>query len=180
MANIEQYYEIIQKPLLTEKSSNLQESRNQYSFRVHSKANKSEVRKAVEVIFDVKVKRVNVINMPSKLRRFLGRPGRSSPWKKALLRSPKVMELYTQTFASTKKGDITTDTLYRNYEVIYGWEVLERKHHPFMNEEPSPSRWRVTPTTWCPLSSADSASRRSPRGGAPFTPGRRSSTGTGG
>ena len=85
MVNIEQYYEIIQKPLLTEKSSNLQEARNQYSFRVHSKANKSEVRKAVEAIFDVKVKRVNVINMPSKLRRFLGRPGRTSPWKKAIV-----------------------------------------------------------------------------------------------
>lgn len=85
MANLEKYYEIIKKPLLTEKSSKLQESLNQYSFRVHSKANKSEVRKAVEAIFDVKVKRVNVINMPSKLRRFLGRPGRASPWKKAIV-----------------------------------------------------------------------------------------------
>ncbi len=85
MVSIEQYYDIIQKPLLTEKSSNLQETRNQYSFRVHLKANKSEVRKAVEVIFDVKVTRVNIINMPSKLRRFLGRPGRTSPWKKAVV-----------------------------------------------------------------------------------------------
>ena len=85
MANIEQYYEIIQKPLLTEKSSNLQETRNKYSFKVHSKANKSQVRKAVESIFDVKVTQVNIITMPSKLRRFLGRPGRTSPWKKAIV-----------------------------------------------------------------------------------------------
>ena len=85
MANAEQYYEIIQKPLLTEKSSNQQETRNKYSFKVHSKTNKSEVRKAVEAIFGVEVTRVNIINMPSKLRRFLGRPGRTSPWKKAIV-----------------------------------------------------------------------------------------------
>lgn len=85
MASAEQYYDIIKKPLLTEKSSNLQETRNQYSFRVHSKANKSEVKKAIEAIFEVKVARVNVHNMPSKLRRFLGRPGRTSPWKKAIV-----------------------------------------------------------------------------------------------
>ena len=39
----------------------------------------------VEAIFDVKVTRVNIINMPTKLRRFLGRPGRTSPWKKAIV-----------------------------------------------------------------------------------------------
>ena len=49
------------------------------------------------------------------------------------------MKLYTQTFASTKKGDLTTDTLYRDYSVIQGWEVLEGKHHPFRNEKTSPS-----------------------------------------
>jgi len=57
----------------------------------------------------------------------------------ALLRSSKVMKLYTQTFASTKKGDLTTDTLYRDYSVIQGWEVLEGQHHPFRNEKTAPS-----------------------------------------
>ena len=76
---------IIIKPLLTEKSSFLQEARNQYSFKVDSKTNKSEVRKAVETIFDVKVEKVNIINMPTKLRRFLGRPGRTAAWKKAVV-----------------------------------------------------------------------------------------------
>ena len=85
MANVEQYYHIIQKPLLTEKSSGQQERLNQYSFKVHKDANKSEVRKAVETIFDVKVTRVNIINMPTKLRRFLGRPGRTAAWKKAVV-----------------------------------------------------------------------------------------------
>jgi large subunit ribosomal protein L23 len=85
MVNVEQYLDIIQKPLLTEKSSHQQETRNQYSFKVHPKANKCEVRKAVEAIFEVEVTRVNIITMPSKLRRFLGRPGRTTPWKKALV-----------------------------------------------------------------------------------------------
>ena len=85
MVNVEQYLDIIQKPLLTEKSSHQQETQNQYSFKVHRKANKCEVRKAVEAIFEVEVSRVNIITMPSKLRRFLGRPGRTAPWKKAIV-----------------------------------------------------------------------------------------------
>ena len=85
MANVEQYYHIIQKPLLTEKSSGQQERLNQYTFKVDKNANKSEVRKAVETIFDVKVEKVNIINMPTKLRRFLGRPGRTAAWKKAVV-----------------------------------------------------------------------------------------------
>ena len=56
-----------------------------FVFKVDPKANKSEVRKAIETLFDVKVKRVNICNMPGKMRRFLGRPGRSTPWKKAIV-----------------------------------------------------------------------------------------------
>lgn len=85
MANAEQYYHIIEKPLLTEKSSGQQERLNQYTFRVHKGSNKSEVRKAVETIFDVEVTKVNIITMPTKLRRFMGRPGRTSAWKKAIV-----------------------------------------------------------------------------------------------
>lgn len=85
MANPQNYFHILKKPVLTEKTSQLQELRNQYFFEVHPKANKSEVRKAVETLFDVKVKRVNIANMPSKLRRVLGRPGRIAPWKKAIV-----------------------------------------------------------------------------------------------
>ena len=59
MVNVEQYFDVIQKPLLTEKSSHQQETQNQYSFKVHPKANKCEVRKAVEAIFEVEVSRVN-------------------------------------------------------------------------------------------------------------------------
>jgi len=85
MTNPQQYYHVIRKPLLTEKTTTLQELRNQYSFEVHPKTNKVEVRKAIETLFDVKVKNVNILNMPAKLRRVLGRPGRIAPWKKAIV-----------------------------------------------------------------------------------------------
>ena len=86
MVNVEQYYEIIQKPLLTEKSSNLQETRNQYTFRVHPKTNKSEVRKAVEAIFDVQgfaCEHHQHAEQAAPLPRPSG-PG-TSPWKKAIV-----------------------------------------------------------------------------------------------
>jgi large subunit ribosomal protein L23 len=43
------------------------------------------VRKAVETLFDVKVRKVNIINMPAKRKRILGRPGLAAPWKKAVV-----------------------------------------------------------------------------------------------
>jgi large subunit ribosomal protein L23 len=79
------YYRIIERPLLTEKSTVLADIRNQYFFRVDPRATKPEIKKAVEAIFAVKVKKVNVIVMPGKLRRIQGRPGRTTPWKKAIV-----------------------------------------------------------------------------------------------
>ena len=79
------YYRIIERPLLTEKSTVLADIRNQYFFRVDTRATKPEIKKAVEAIFAVKVKKVNVIVMPGKLRRIQGRPGRTTPWKKAIV-----------------------------------------------------------------------------------------------
>jgi large subunit ribosomal protein L23 len=85
MAKPSQYYDLIEKPLVTEKSTVLQDIRNQYAFRVQTQANKSEIRKAVESLFDVHVEKVRIITMPRKLRRRFGRPGWSAPWKKALV-----------------------------------------------------------------------------------------------
>ncbi len=85
MANTLNQYQILERPLVTEKATVLQDIRNQYFFKVHSKANKPEIRKAVEQLFDVKVKKVHVMNMPGKMRRILGRPGRSPGWKKAIV-----------------------------------------------------------------------------------------------
>jgi large subunit ribosomal protein L23 len=95
MADPVLYYRLIRRPLVTEKSTNLQGLRNQYTFEVHPEANKSEIRKAVETLFEVKVEKVNIVVVPGKLRRFLGRPGRTRPWKKAVvsLRKGDVIEI---------------------------------------------------------------------------------------
>ena len=85
MANPNLYYDLIEKPLVTEKSTVLQDIRNQYTFKVALKANKSEIKKAVESLFDVKVEKVNVIRLPGKYRRILGRPGHTGAWKKAVI-----------------------------------------------------------------------------------------------
>jgi len=85
MANLNQYYKLIEKPVVTEKSTILQDIRNQYTFKIHPRANKSEVRKAIEALFEVHVEKVNIVNVPGKMRRIQGRPGRTPAWKKALV-----------------------------------------------------------------------------------------------
>ncbi len=85
MANASLYYDVLRRPRVTEKSTVLQDLRNVYTFEVDSGTNKREIRKAVETLFEVRVEGVRIINMPGKFRRFLGRPGRTSPWKKALV-----------------------------------------------------------------------------------------------
>jgi large subunit ribosomal protein L23 len=86
MADSSRFYHLIRKPVVTEKSTVLQDIRNQYSFKVHPDANKIEVRKAVEALFNVHVEKVNIMVAPGKMRRILGRPGRTQPWKKALVK----------------------------------------------------------------------------------------------
>ena len=79
---------VIIRPLVTEKISNLQESENKVAFIVDRSANKIEIRKAVENRFEVKVKKVATINMKGKVKR-LGRfEGRRSHWKKAIVTFP--------------------------------------------------------------------------------------------
>lgn len=83
--NPAQYFDVVRRPVVTEKSSVMQGLRNQFTFEVSPNANKSEVKKAVETLFSVKVDAVNMISMPSKARRTFGRPGLSKPWKKAVV-----------------------------------------------------------------------------------------------
>ena len=59
---------------------------NQYAFRVRKDADKTEIRQAVELMFDVKVASVQVSNEPGKSRRFGARIGRTQDWKKAYVR----------------------------------------------------------------------------------------------
>ncbi len=77
--------DIIIRPLVTEKSSDLMED-GKYTFVVSSKANKIEIKNALEEIFGVKVKAVNTANFKGKRKR-LGRfpMGRKPGWKKAVI-----------------------------------------------------------------------------------------------
>lgn len=74
---------IIQAPLITEKGSSLQESARQVVFRVAPGANKIEIKKAVEVLFKVKVAKVQTARYLGKMRRVGRNVGRLPQWKKA-------------------------------------------------------------------------------------------------
>ena len=77
-------YRILVRPLVTEKSYK-GAGLGQYHFMVSKKANKIEVRNAVEKVYDVKVVRVNIINVRGKSRAFGRTQGRTSDWKKAIV-----------------------------------------------------------------------------------------------
>ena len=64
-------YDILRRPLITEKTSFQSSNLNQFTFEVDSRANKRLVKEAVETMFDVTVLRVNIINRPSKAARSL-------------------------------------------------------------------------------------------------------------
>lgn len=75
---------IIQKPILTEKSTNLNQF-NQYSFRVDLKATSLEIRNAIEKIFKVKVSKINTFIVKGKRKTFKGVSGYKKNYKKAIL-----------------------------------------------------------------------------------------------
>lgn len=78
------YTQILLKPLISEKATMAKETANQVIFFVHPKANKIEVRKAVEEAFKVKVEAVNMIRQRPRLRTKFGRAvGKESGFKKA-------------------------------------------------------------------------------------------------
>ncbi|MCK4962243.1 MAG: 50S ribosomal protein L23 [Anaerolineales bacterium] len=62
-------YEILRRPIITEKTSFQSSKLNQYVFEVDGKATKAQIKEAVETLFDVTVLRVNVINVPAKRSR---------------------------------------------------------------------------------------------------------------
>ena len=80
----ERWYDIILGPMVTEKSTRGSED-NQVTFRVSLNASKPEIKKAVESLFEVKVKSVNTIRMKGKVKRFKGYRGRRVNWKKAIV-----------------------------------------------------------------------------------------------
>ncbi len=77
--------DIIIRPVITERSMrDMEESK--YTFVVNKKANKIEIKKAVEELFGVKVEKVNVINYMGKMRRMGRNLGRKASWKKAFVK----------------------------------------------------------------------------------------------
>lgn len=78
-------HEIVIAPMITEKSNNLKEN-NQYVFRVSINANKIEIRKSIEKIFDVNVVKVNTIRQFGKVKRMGRSSGKRADWKKAIVK----------------------------------------------------------------------------------------------
>jgi large subunit ribosomal protein L23 len=77
---------VLQGPLLTEKSALSAELNNQVVFKVRTDATKKEIRDAVELLFEVEVKGVQVVNYHGKNKRFGATRGRRNDWKKAYVR----------------------------------------------------------------------------------------------
>ena len=79
-------YDVIRRPIITEKGHNKREAENTLCFEVHPEANKIEIRQAVETVFRVKVADVKTSNYAGKLRRRGRFTGYASDWKKAYVR----------------------------------------------------------------------------------------------
>ncbi|GFN36929.1 50S ribosomal protein L23 [Tepidimicrobium xylanilyticum] len=77
-------HDIIIRPIITEESMNAM-AEKKYTFQVDKRANKSEIKKAIEKIFDVKVEKVNTMNMLGKEKRMGVHVGRRPNWKKAIV-----------------------------------------------------------------------------------------------
>jgi large subunit ribosomal protein L23 len=77
---------VLVAPHVTEKTALAMQNTNHYTFRVRRDANKTEVKQAVELMFDVKVAGVQVVNETGKTRRFGRTLGRTQDWKKAYVR----------------------------------------------------------------------------------------------
>ena len=80
-----QYYDVILKPIVTEKSMNAM-AEKKYPFQVHTEATKSQIKEAVEKMFEgTKVKRVNTMNLDGKTRRRGMTVGKTAKTKKAIV-----------------------------------------------------------------------------------------------
>jgi len=79
-------HKIILMPVITEKSTMLKEINREVCFEVNPRANKSEIKKAVEQLFKVKVERVRIMNKRGKTRRMGRNVGKKKDWKKAYIK----------------------------------------------------------------------------------------------
>jgi large subunit ribosomal protein L23 len=85
-AHRERLMQVLLGPHVSEKATSLAEKGNQVVFKIRRDATKSDVRQAVELLFEVKVERVTVVRIPAKKKRFGQRAGTRQGWKKAYVR----------------------------------------------------------------------------------------------
>ena len=81
--NAERLLMVLREPHTSEKATVIAEKLKQFTFKVLKTATKNEIKKAVEHVFNVKVKDVSVINVKGKAKRFKQTSGKRSDWKKA-------------------------------------------------------------------------------------------------
>ena len=81
--NQERLMKVLLAPIVSEKSTRLADANRQFVFKVLPNASKPEVRKAVELMFDVKVENVQIANVGGKTKRFGQSMGKRADWKKA-------------------------------------------------------------------------------------------------
>ncbi|MDX8391407.1 MAG: 50S ribosomal protein L23 [Mariprofundaceae bacterium] len=79
-------FNVLRRPVVTEKSYAATGASNQYTFRVDPAATKQQIKKAIEAIFEVDVDKIRVMNMPGKERRRGAHAGRRSGYRKAVVR----------------------------------------------------------------------------------------------
>jgi large subunit ribosomal protein L23 len=79
------YHEIVIRPLITEKTTIQKEMANQVTFEVDRKANRVEIQRAVEKLFDVKVDKVRTMQVSGKIKRRGRTVGKRRDWKKAVV-----------------------------------------------------------------------------------------------
>jgi large subunit ribosomal protein L23 len=85
-AHQERLLQVLIGPHVSEKATTVQGNQNQIVLKVRPNATKNDVRRAVELLFDVNVEHVAVVRMPAKSKRFGARVGRRPAWKKAYVR----------------------------------------------------------------------------------------------
>jgi large subunit ribosomal protein L23 len=100
MSSKERLMAVLIAPHVSEKAATVAEKGNQIVFRVARDATKPEIKAAVEFMFEVKVDAVNVVNAAGKAKRFGGRPGKRSDFKKAYV---KLAQGQTIDFAGVEK-----------------------------------------------------------------------------
>jgi large subunit ribosomal protein L23 len=100
MSSKEKLMGVLLAPHVSEKAAIVTEKANQFVFRVRKDATKPDIKAAVELMFEVKVDAVQVVNVAGKAKRFGGRPGRRSDWKKAYV---KLAQGQTIDFAGAEK-----------------------------------------------------------------------------